>query len=179
MSDHLLLKTPFLPLHRSSLSYFTEFRPPCLVSPRVSIRCYGAALRKDLCTPAAAMDGLEAAISVELERITGEDQFDLVMKDTQRIKEPVVVLWMANWCRKCIYLKPKLEKLAAEFYPRVRFYCIDVNLVPQRLVNRAGITKMPTIQLWNDCKIQGEVNGGYASWMVIEDIRRMIENEEP
>jgi thiol-disulfide isomerase/thioredoxin len=23
----------------------------------------------------------------------------------------VVVDWMAKWCRKCIYLKPKLEKL--------------------------------------------------------------------
>jgi thiol-disulfide isomerase/thioredoxin len=25
---------------------------------------------------------------------------------------------MAAWCRKCIYLKPKLEKLAAEFHPQ-------------------------------------------------------------
>ncbi|KAM5551758.1 thioredoxin-like 3-1, chloroplastic [Rosa sericea] len=25
---------------------------------------------------------------------------------------------MASWCRKCIYLKLKLEKLAAEYYPR-------------------------------------------------------------
>ena len=32
------------------------------------------------------------------------------------------VIWvcrMANWCRKCIYLKPKLEKLAAEYYQRL------------------------------------------------------------
>lgn len=26
---------------------------------------------------------------------------------------------MASWCRKCIYLKPKLEKLAAEYHPRL------------------------------------------------------------
>lgn len=34
---------------------------------------------------------------------------------------------MANWCRKCIYLKPKLEKLAAEYYPRldIDFLLID------------------------------------------------------
>ncbi|XVE99276.1 hypothetical protein REPUB_Repub03eG0184500 [Reevesia pubescens] len=47
---------------------------------------------------------------------------------------------MASWCRKCIYLKPKLEKLAADYYPRLRFYCIDVNTVPHNLVARAGVT---------------------------------------
>lgn len=26
---------------------------------------------------------------------------------------------MASWCRKCIYLKPKLEKLAADYHPRL------------------------------------------------------------
>ncbi|KAL7177864.1 hypothetical protein ACSBR2_031094 [Camellia fascicularis] len=25
---------------------------------------------------------------------------------------------MASWCRKCVYLKPKLEKLAADYHPR-------------------------------------------------------------
>jgi len=25
---------------------------------------------------------------------------------------------MAKWCRKCIYLKPKLERLAAEYHPQ-------------------------------------------------------------
>ncbi|GMP76741.1 hypothetical protein CsSME_00033287 [Camellia sinensis var. sinensis] len=28
-------------------------------------------------------------------------------------------LRMASWCKKCVYLKPKLEKLAADYYPRV------------------------------------------------------------
>ena len=29
----------------------------------------------------------------------------------------VVVDWMAKWCRKCIYLKPKLEKMLREDFP--------------------------------------------------------------
>jgi thiol-disulfide isomerase/thioredoxin len=29
---------------------------------------------------------------------------------------------MASWCRKCIYLKPKLEKLAAEYHPRLEIF---------------------------------------------------------
>jgi thiol-disulfide isomerase/thioredoxin len=29
---------------------------------------------------------------------------------------------MASWCRKCIYLKPKLEKLAADYYRRFALF---------------------------------------------------------
>ncbi|WJX10977.1 Thioredoxin-like 3-2, chloroplastic [Trifolium repens] len=58
----------------------------------------------------------------------------------------VCVLWIANWCIKCIYLKPKLEKLAVDYYPRLQFYSVDVNAVSHKLIARAGVTKMPTIQ---------------------------------
>ncbi|KAK8463521.1 hypothetical protein SEVIR_1G374700v4 [Setaria viridis] len=115
---------------------------------------------------------------VELEPIAGEQQLDRALAEAQQLDLPIVLLWMASWCRKCIYLKPKLEKLAAEYYPRVRFYCVDVNAVPQKLVNRAGVTKMPSIQLWSDSQKQAEVIGGHKSWLVIDDVRRMIEREE-
>ncbi|KAJ3689091.1 hypothetical protein LUZ61_018255 [Rhynchospora tenuis] len=143
----------------------------------VSIRTTGG-LRKVLPISATAWSELEEPSSIELVQITCEQQFDEVLAEAEKRKESIIILWMANWCRKCIYLKPKLEKLAAEYYPRVQFYCIDVNLVPQSLVNRAGVIKMPTIQLWSNSKIQGEVIGDHTAWLVIEDIKRMIDNEE-
>ncbi|KAG1361402.1 hypothetical protein COCNU_09G008650 [Cocos nucifera] len=85
-------------------------------------------------------DGGDGPSSVELEPILSEAQFDRVIAEAQQLEESVIVLWTANWCRKCTYLKPKLEKLAADYYPRIRFYCVDVNAVPQRLVTRAEIT---------------------------------------
>ncbi|KAJ1291619.1 hypothetical protein BS78_02G329200 [Paspalum vaginatum] len=115
---------------------------------------------------------------VELEPIASEQQLDGVLAEAQQLDIPIVLLWMASWCRKCIYLKPKLEKLAEEYHPRIRFYCVDVNSVPQKLVNRAGVTKMPSIQLWSDSQKQDEVIGGHKSWLVIDDVRRMIEREE-
>ncbi|KAG2654991.1 thioredoxin-like 3-2, chloroplastic [Panicum virgatum] len=115
---------------------------------------------------------------VELEPIASEQQLDQALAEAQQLDLPIVLLWMASWCRKCIYLKPKLEKLAAEYHPRIRFYCVDVNAVPQKLVNRAGVTKMPSIQLWSGSQKQDEVIGGYKSWLVIDDVRRMIEREE-
>jgi thiol-disulfide isomerase/thioredoxin len=81
---------------------------------------------------------------------------------------------MAAWCRKCIYLKPKLEKLAAEFHPHIQFYCIDVNAVPSALVKRAGVTKMPTIQLWKDKEKHAEVIGGDKAWLVLDHVREMV-----
>eukprot|EP01018_Ginkgo_biloba_P032468 Gb_28814 [translate_table: standard] len=126
--------------------------------------------------PAIYQD-VEMPTLVELEPITSEAQFDQVLAEAQERSEPVVIDWMATWCRKCIYLKPKLEKLAAEFYPRVRFYCVNVNAVPQVLVSRADVAKMPTIQLWRNGKKQAEVIGGHnKAWLVVDDTREMIEN---
>lgn len=46
---------------------------------------------------------------------------------------------MAKWCRKCIYLKPKLQKLFKEEFPDVPLVFIDVNAVPGNLVTSNGI----------------------------------------
>ena len=46
---------------------------------------------------------------------------------------------MAKWCRKCIYLKPKLQKLFKEEFPEVPLVFIDVNAVPGSLVTGNGI----------------------------------------
>lgn len=70
-----------------------------------------------------------------------------------------------------------MEKLAAEYYPRLQFYSVDVNTVSHKLVTRAGVTKMPTIQLWRDSKKQGEVIGGHKAYLVINEVQEMIENE--
>ncbi|MCO5566499.1 hypothetical protein L7F22_020176 [Adiantum nelumboides] len=85
----------------------------------------------------------EESLSVELEAIASQEQFDAALRNAQQRSQPIVIDWVAAWCRKCIYLKPKLEKLAAEFQPNVNFYCVDVNAVPQTLVKRADVTVLP------------------------------------
>ncbi|XP_072978103.1 uncharacterized protein [Typha angustifolia] len=139
------------------LSRFDSKNPSssCLASVSTSGR-----LSKAIVAATAACSGVEEAprpenraefdddapTSIELIPIASEEQFDRIIAEAQQLEESVIVLWMAHWCRKCIYLKPKLEKLAADYYPRLRFYCVDVNTVSQRLVSRAGITRMPTVQ---------------------------------
>ncbi|KAH9626155.1 hypothetical protein KSS87_004057 [Heliosperma pusillum] len=53
--------------------------------------------------------------SVDMEPIKDSDQLELILEKAKEHSQPIIIDWMANWCRKCIYLKPKLEKLAAEF----------------------------------------------------------------
>ncbi|KAL0538590.1 hypothetical protein IC582_022738 [Cucumis melo] len=81
----------------------------------------------------------ESPVSIELKSISSELEFDKAIADAEERNELVILVWMANWCRNYIYLKPQLERLAADYYPRLQFYCIDVNMVPHKLVVRAGL----------------------------------------
>uniref|UniRef100_A0A5B7BKG2 Putative WCRKC thioredoxin 1 isoform 1 n=1 Tax=Davidia involucrata TaxID=16924 RepID=A0A5B7BKG2_DAVIN len=112
---------------------------------------------------------------VEMEPITDCDHLDQILLQAQQLSRPIIIDWMAAWCRKCIYLKPKLEKLAAEFDTKLTFYCVDVNKVPQALVKRGNISKMPTIQLWKNGEMKAEVIGGHKAWLVIDEVREMIQ----
>ncbi|XP_048426463.1 thioredoxin-like 3-1, chloroplastic isoform X2 [Pyrus x bretschneideri] len=107
---------------------------------------------------------------VEMEAINDCDQLDQILSQAQERSQPIVIDWMASWCRKCIYLKPKLEKLAAEYDTKVKFYYVDVNKVPQALVKRGNIS------VWKDGEFKAEVIGGHKAWLVLEEVREMLQN---
>ncbi|KAK4749278.1 hypothetical protein SAY87_026727 [Trapa incisa] len=112
---------------------------------------------------------------IEMESIHDCDHLDKALQRASELSQPILIDWMAAWCRKCIYLKPKLEKLAAEYEDKIKFYCADVNKVPQTLVKRGNISKMPTIQVWKDGEMKEEIIGGHKAWLVIEEVKEMIE----
>ncbi|KAL2320871.1 hypothetical protein Fmac_029840 [Flemingia macrophylla] len=118
---------------------------------------------------------LSRSSEIEMEEITDSDHLDQILLHAHHNSQPILIDWMATWCRKCIYLKPKLEKLAAEFHKKIKFYYVDVNKVPQTLVKRGNISKMPTIQLWKDGEMKAEVIGGHKAWLVTEEVREMIQ----
>lgn len=114
---------------------------------------------------------------VEMEEIDSMEKLDDALRWSVENNQPVVIDWMAGWCRKCIYLMPRMEKMAGE-YPEVRFYFIDVNKVPQAVVKRGNVTRMPTIQLWKDGEWKSEVIGGHKACLVMDEVREMIENNK-
>ncbi|KAK6149235.1 hypothetical protein DH2020_016760 [Rehmannia glutinosa] len=112
---------------------------------------------------------LSKPTTLEMEAIQDCEQFDQILEKAKELSQPLVVDWMAAWCRKCIFLKPKLEKLAAEFDTKLKFYYVDVNNVPQALVKRGNIS------IWKDGEMKEEVIGGHKAWLVIEEVRAMIQ----
>ncbi|RLN09831.1 hypothetical protein C2845_PM11G24240 [Panicum miliaceum] len=108
---------------------------------------------------------------VEMEEIDSMEKLDDALRWSVENNQAVVIDWMASWCRKCIYLKPRLEKIAGE-YPGVRFYFVDVNKVPQAVVKRGNIT------LWKDGEWKAEVIGGHKAWLVMDEVREMIQKNK-
>jgi thiol-disulfide isomerase/thioredoxin len=83
-----------------------------------------------------------------LDEITSMEDFDALAA-----REGVqIVLFHASWCRKCKFLVPKVERVSAALADdaRAAFASVNVNEVPQALVKRCGIEKMPTIQMYED-----------------------------
>ncbi|VFQ74117.1 unnamed protein product [Cuscuta campestris] len=119
---------------------------------------------------------LSSSSSAEMmELIEDCEMLDHTLTQAKLLSKPIIIDWMAAWCRKCIYLEPKLEKMAAEYESKVKFYRVDVNKAPKALVKRGNISKMPTIQLWEDGEMRAEVIGGHKAWLVIEEVREMIQ----
>lgn len=66
---------------------------------------------------------------------------------------------MARWCRKCIYVKPRIATLLKDKFPQVPLAFVDVNAVPAGVVSGAGVTKMPTVVLY----VRGEILESYVA----------------
>ncbi|XP_030516119.1 thioredoxin-like 3-1, chloroplastic [Rhodamnia argentea] len=156
----------------SGVSSLSLHRPPIGDRSR-SLGCPRIA-RPDTRAGAFWPDSSSHAVA-EMEPIEDCDQLDQVLQRARELSQPILIDWMAAWCRKCIYLKPKLEKLAAEYESKIRCYCVDVNKVPQSLVKRGNVSKMPTLQVWKDGEMKEEVIGGHKAWLVIEEVRAMIQ----
>eukprot|EP00891_Asterochloris_glomerata_P010012 jgi/Astpho2/10012/e_gw1.00153.74.1_t len=86
----------------------------------------------------------------------------------------VVVDWMARWCRKCIYLKPKITKLFENEFPDIPLCFLDVNAVPGKLVYSSGIRKMPTIVVYKDGEKVAEHIAAEGGPDAVDKVRRCI-----
>ncbi|MFQ6640347.1 hypothetical protein Gotur_015806 [Gossypium turneri] len=91
----------------------------------------------------------DAPLTVELQQICSESQFDRVIAEAQQLEESLIILWMASWCRKCIYLKPKLEKLAADFHPRsAKFHFKSANTINLIYRNEPSVASLFLKSFW-------------------------------
>lgn len=79
----------------------------------------------------------------ELGEVDSRESFDKLTAEDAI----TVVDFQATWCRKCMMIKARLQKLAAT-HEKVRIVTVDVNKVSQELIRACGVTKMPTLQIY-------------------------------
>lgn len=101
------------------------------------------------------------------------EQFDRLLQVATEHNALLVADFMATWCRKCLYLLPKLRKLGLEFSSV--YYCsINVNAV-HRLPKQFDIAKLPTFIFLKQGERVETIIGGAAPPKVANTLRTTIE----
>lgn len=90
----------------------------------------------------------------ELGEVDSRESFDKLTAEDAI----TVVDFQASWCRKCMMIKARLQKLAVT-HEKVRIVTVDVNKVSQELIRACGVTKMPTLQIYKSGKMLWELIG--------------------
>ena len=84
-----------------------------------------------------------------------DTNFDSVIADSNT---PVLVDFYATWCGPCKKMEPILQTFASENSGRVTVGKLDVDLAPD-IANRYNIRSLPTVLLFRDGKVAGQVTG--------------------
>jgi thioredoxin 1 len=71
---------------------------------------------------------------------------------------PLLIDFTAAWCAPCRVIKPHVEAIADAYVGRVRVGVCDVDS-NQLLAARMDVRSMPTLLLWGDGRVLGQIIG--------------------
>jgi len=93
-------------------------------------------------------------------------EFDAITK-----KDVVLVDFSAEWCGPCKMIAPVLDQLSKEYEGRVKIISVDVDQ-EQALAGRYNVMSIPTLLLFKDGKVLGQVVGFQSKPMLEKFIQR-------
>jgi thioredoxin 1 len=106
-------------------------------------------------------------MSADLILTLSDEDFD---ERIQKLRGPVIVDFWAAWCAPCKLIATALEQLAGEMAGRATVAKVNVDENGD-VANRFGIRSIPTLMVFRDGKVVGQVVGNVPK----EHIRRLIE----
>lgn len=95
-------------------------------------------------------------------------EFDSITK-----KDVVLVDFSAEWCGPCKMIAPVLEQLSKEMEGKVKIIGIDVDQ-EQQLAMRYNVMSIPTLLLFKNGEVLGQVVGFQSKPMLEKFIQRAL-----
>lgn len=96
-----------------------------------------------------------------------DDTFD---DQIQKIGQPVLVDFWADWCGPCKLLAPSLQQISVEMAGQVRIAKVNVDENGD-LGNRFGIRSIPTLMVFKGGRVVDQIVGNVPK----EQIRRLLQ----
>ncbi|MFH1824540.1 MAG: thioredoxin [Candidatus Firestonebacteria bacterium] len=101
--------------------------------------------------------------------LTDENFEDEVIKS----KQPVLIDFWAEWCGPCKMIAPIIEELSKEYSGKIKVGKINVDENPA-VSSRLGIRSIPTLIIFKDGEIMGQLVGVQSKEIIKEKVNSLI-----